>query len=293
MSILSLQGISKVYGDHVGLAPLSVNIEPGVTGLIGANGAGKSTLFNLLAQLDSPTHGRIVFDGINTHQNPTYLRKKLGLLPQHFGCYDYLSASQFLRYMAGIKGVNADEADRQIDDLLQQLNLADTGTRLLRDFSGGMRQRVGIAQALLGRPTLLILDEPSVGLDPQERVGLRKILKEVATSSIVLVASHIVSDIESVADNILVLNKGTVTAHMPVEALIANMQGKVWQAVVDSSAIAEYEQRFLISDIVHHHNGASLRIISEQAPLSNAEQVQPDLEDAYLFYTNSALGNQH
>lgn len=287
MPSLSLHELSKSYGDSVGLAPISAKFSCGVTGLIGANGAGKSTLFKLLAQLDSPTQGHILFDGINVSQDPSYLRSNLGLLPQHFGCYENLTAKQFLSYIAGIKGIATVEANVQIEELLEKLNLAHTDKQLLRDFSGGMRQRIGIAQAMLGHPKLLILDEPSVGLDPQERVSLRKILKEVAKTSIVLVSSHIVSDIETIADRILVLSSGNVAAHMSIADLIAEMQGKVWRTSVDVEQITDYETRFLVSDIRHQKEGAMLRIVSATAPDADAVQVAPDLEDAYLYYTHN------
>src|SRR5512143_1434464 len=233
--VLETCSLSKTYKKVQALQDFNLKLTPGILGLLGPNGAGKSTLMRMLATITTPTEGTILWNGRDVVKDPEALRSVLGYLPQDFGVYPNLSAQEFLEYMAAIKGMSGEKARRKIAELLDLVNLREAARRPLGGYSGGMRQRVGIAQALLNDPQLLIVDEPTVGLDPEERVRFRNLLSDLSGDRIVILSTHIVSDVEATATEIVVINKGRKIQHAAPEQLLRLLDCKVWQWVVPSS----------------------------------------------------------
>lgn len=280
---LVIEGVGKRYlGDHWGLREFSMELGSGVLGLVGPNGAGKSTLMRILATISRPTEGRITWDGVDIVESPNDLRAVLGYLPQDFGIYPHLNAVEFLEYMAAIKGLDAALSKRRIEELLRLVNLAEAGKRPLGGYSGGMRQRVGIAQALLNDPKVLIVDEPTVGLDPEERVRFRNLLSDLSGERIVILSTHIISDVEAAADDIAIISEGRLVAHSTAEQLLSDVEGRVWVWVIGSSEFNAVKRDFLISSTIRKSDGVHVRVISNEAPDGDAQPVSPSLEDAYL-----------
>src|SRR5271156_6109791 len=245
---LVIEGVSKKYAGKLwGLRDLRMEIGPGVVGLLGPNGAGKSTLMRILATVTRPTEGRVLWNDADIARTPDGLRSVLGYLPQDFGVYAHLTAREFLEYLAAAKGLDAAAARRRIDELLGVVNLGEVRDRALGGFSGGVKQRVGIAKALLNDPQLLIVDEPTAGLDPEERVRFRNLLSELSGERIVILSTHIVSDVEAVATSIAILAHGQLLAHGAPEALLASVSGKVWEVIVPSADMTALRQKHLIS----------------------------------------------
>lgn len=289
---LCIHRVSKRYGPAWGLRDFTLNMLPGVWGLLGPNGAGKSTLMRILATITRPTDGEVTWDGQNVHRSPDALRQVLGYLPQDFGVYPNLNALEFLGYMAAVKGLDGAAARRRIDELLQLVNLVDARKRPLGGYSGGMRQRIGIAQALLNDPQLLIVDEPTVGLDPEERVRFRNLLSDLSGQRIVILSTHIVSDVEAVATRIAVMNRGRLLAEAAPEDLLRRVEGRVWEWNVDSASLPAARQMFRISGMQRRGVGAGpavrLRVVSDTPPHADARPIAPLLEDAYLLITSEA-----
>ncbi|HMD30824.1 MAG TPA: ABC transporter ATP-binding protein [Candidatus Acidoferrales bacterium] len=280
---LEIQGVSKQYDGKVwALRDFTLELAPGVLGLLGPNGAGKSTLMRILATIANPTSGAVLWNGTDIADEPDGLRSELGYLPQDFGVYPNLNAVEFLEYLAAVKGISAAAARRRIDELLALVNLTEARNRPLGGYSGGMRQRVGIAQALLNDPKLLIVDEPTAGLDPEERVRFRNLLSELSGERIVILSTHIVSDVEATATGIAIVSRGRLVTHASPEALLARLEGKVWEWVVPSADLPAARQRFLISTVTRRSDGVHARVVSDAAPGPGAAPVTPNLEDAYL-----------
>jgi len=281
---LSLEQLSYRYrGGADVLSGLNLELAPGIVGLLGPNGAGKSTLMRLLATITRPSGGRICWQGIDTASQPDPLRRTLGYLPQEFGVYPALSAREFLDYMAAVKGLPRNETSTRVELCLEQVGLTEAADRPLGEFSGGMRQRVGVAQALLNDPKLLIVDEPTVGLDPDERLRFRSLLTELASDRLVILSTHIVSDIEASAGVLVVLESGRLRYHGSAEQLMARAQGQVWDWVVPSGQIAKLRNEYRVSAALHRVDGVQLRVIASSAPSADATSAQPTLEDAYLL----------
>lgn len=280
---LTIAHLSKQYRrDFWGLRDFDIELTPGVIGLLGPNGAGKSTLMRMLATITQPTDGTVKWNDTDIFKSPDTLRAVLGYLPQDFGVYPNLTGVEFLQYMAAIKGLDARTARRRIDELLVVVNLVNAAKRPLGGYSGGMKQRVGIAQALLKDPQLLIVDEPTVGLDPEERVRFRNLLSDLAGGRIIILSTHIVSDVEATATEIVVINKGRKVQHAAPEKLLALLDGKVWQWVIPSEALTALKQSHLVSGTIRRENGIQVRVVSEASPASEAQMVSPSLEDVYL-----------
>jgi len=280
---LEIENVSKTYPGNVeALRSFRLELGPGVLGLLGPNGAGKSTLMRILATITQPSVGRVLWNGTDIKHDPDMVRAVLGYLPQDFGIYPNLSAVEFLRYLATVKGLNAGSARRRICELLELVNLTDAARRPLGGFSGGMRQRVGIAQALLNDPKLLIVDEPTAGLDPEERVRFRNLLSELSGERIVILSTHIVSDVEAVATDIALIANGQLVVHSVPEALLAGVNGKVWEVVVSSGELAALRQRHLVSNAAHRADGVHARVITDAPPGPGTRILEPSLEDAYL-----------
>jgi ABC-type multidrug transport system ATPase subunit len=283
---LDIEDVSKQYRRGVlALRSFSLELKPGVLGLLGPNGAGKTTLMSILATITKASKGRVQWDGVDIAREPDVLRSVLGYLPQDFGVYPNLNAVEFLEYLAAVKGLDAVSSKRRIEELLDLVNLTDARKRPLGGFSGGMKQRVGIAQALLNDPQLLIVDEPTAGLDPEERVRFRNLLSELSGERIVILSTHIVSDVEATATDIALIEKGSLVAHATPEALLQLVEGKVWEWVVASAELNAAKQRFQVSSTTRRSDGVHVRVLGEEPP-QGAQPVAPNLEDAYLYCLN-------
>jgi ABC-type multidrug transport system ATPase subunit len=282
---LSIDNVSKQYTSEVwGLRDFSLELEPGVLGLLGPNGAGKSTLMTIVATITQPTQGQVLWNGADIAEAPDEIRSVLGYLPQDFGVYPNLNAVEFLEYMAAIKGLSARKARRRIEELLDLVNLgAEVRYRPVGGYSGGMRQRVGIAQALLNDPQLLIVDEPTAGLDPQERVRFRNLLSDLAGERIVILSTHIVTDVEAVATDIALIRDGYLVRHALPETLLQKVEGKAWEVVVPSDELPALKQRAIVSSTARRSDGVHARVVSDQKPDDSAVPDEPTLEDAYLY----------
>jgi ABC-2 type transport system ATP-binding protein len=280
---LSIEQVGKRYrGDFWGLRDFTLDLGPGVLGLLGPNGAGKSTLMRILATITRPTEGRVQWNGEDIARTPDGLRSVLGYLPQDFGVYPNLNAVEFLEYIAAVKGIDAKAARRRIEELLVLVNLTEARKRPLGGYSGGMRQRIGIAQALLNDPKLLIVDEPTVGLDPEERVRFRNLLSDLGGERIVLLSTHIVSDVEATATDIAVVDRGRLLAHAEPEELLRRVEGSVWEWVLPSAELPAARERWKISSTFRRADGVHARVVSATPPSPQAVPVAPTLEDAYL-----------
>jgi ABC-type multidrug transport system ATPase subunit len=257
----------------------------GVLGLLGPNGAGKTTLMSILATVTRPTSGTFLWEGEDGVRNPMAVRRRLGFLPQDFGVYEKLTAREFLGYLGRLKGLAGRELATRVGQLLELVNLRGAADRRLSSYSGGMRQRVGIAQALLADPKLVIVDEPTVGLDPEERVRFRNLLSEIGHGRVVILSTHIVSDVEAVASEIAVMRQGRLVAHATPESLLQKASGRVFSAVVASERLAETQKTVHVSNLIRRADGVHVRYVANGngAALPGARSVEPDLEDAYLL----------
>ena len=285
---LTISNLGKQYRrDFWGLQEFFLDVQPGILGLLGPNGAGKSTFMRMLATITKPTEGNILWDDVDIVKSPDVMRAVLGYLPQDFGVYPNLNAVEFLEYIAAIKGLDAKSANKRINELLQVVNLVDAAKRPLGGYSGGMKQRVGIAQALLNDPQLLIVDEPTVGLDPEERVRFRNLLSDLSGERIVILSTHIVSDVEATATRIAMINKGRLLRDAPPEDLLKELDGKVWKWTVSSAEIPALKQQYVISGTIRRSEGVEIRVVSGDQPNVQAVNVSPNLEDVYLFLIGS------
>jgi len=282
---LKLTNLGKQYRrDFWGLQNFSLEVQPGILGLLGPNGAGKSTFMRMLATITKPTDGTILWDDRDVVKLPDPLREVLGYLPQDFGVYPNLNAVEFLEYMAAIKGLDAKSAKRRIDELLQIVNLVEAAKRPLGGYSGGMKQRVGIAQALLNDPQLLIVDEPTVGLDPEERVRFRNLLSDLSGERIVILSTHIVSDVEATATRIALIHKGRLLRDAAPESLLQELEGKAWEWTVHSDDLPALKQKHIVSGTIRRSDGVQVRVVSAEKPNEHARAIAPNLEDAYLYF---------
>ncbi len=281
--LLTVNNLGKQYKRDVwGLRGFTLAIKPGILGLLGPNGAGKSTLMRMLATITRPTDGTISWNGSDIIRSPDDLRQVLGYLPQDFGVYPNLNAIEFLEYMAAIRGLDAASAKRRIDELIQLTNLGEAAKRPLGGYSGGMKQRVGIAQALLNDPQVLIVDEPTVGLDPEERVRFRNLLSDLSGDRIVILSTHIVSDVEATATHIALIHKGRLLREAAPESLLSELESRVWEWTVQSDELPALKQRHIVSGTIRRSDGMQVRVVSAEKPDPDAQNVSPNLEDAYL-----------
>jgi ABC-2 type transport system ATP-binding protein len=287
---LDIQSLSHQYqsGKNAKLAinALSLKVEPGILGLLGPNGAGKSSLMRILATITKPTAGKILWQGQDIVKSPQALRNELGYLPQYFGVYEQLSGIEFLQYIASLKGLNQSKSNQVIDDLINKLNLTHAAHMPLKAYSGGMKQRIGIAQALLNDPKLLIIDEPTVGLDPHERANFRQLLTELAGDRCIIFSTHIVSDVESIADHIAIMNAGQLIQSDTPSSLLQKVASKCWRLTTDFNELKHIQHEFIVSHSVRKEDKVELNIVADYCPDASAISRTPSLEDAYLYFTS-------
>ncbi len=290
---LSITGLGKRYArDFWGLQDFTLEIDSGVVGILGPNGAGKSTLFRILATVSQPTTGTVLWEDVDIRVRPDHFRARLGYLPQDFGIYPHLTAVEFLTYLGAARGIVGRDSRRRISHLLDLVNLSEARHRKLGSMSGGMKQRVGIAQALLNDPQLLIVDEPTAGLDPEERIRFRNLLGELAGNRVVLLSSHIVSDIEAVASTVAVVARGRLLCCLTPRELLARVEGKVREWETDRQTFEQQSPEFIVSSVVHDNGRVRARVIGGPDDLPSARPVTPSLEDAYLYCLNEQKRKQ-
>jgi ABC-2 type transport system ATP-binding protein len=279
--MLRVESLTKKFrsGDF-GVRNFSLNLQGGIVGLLGPNGAGKTTLMQMIATILRPTSGNIFYQDVDVLKDPDFLRRRLGYLPQDFGIYDNLTAIEFLTYFASLKGVH----DRnKIREMLEMVNLHSSASRLVGTFSGGMKQRLGIAQALINDPELLIVDEPTAGLDPEERVRFRNLLSEVGHARLVILSTHIVSDVESVATHIVVIKNGALIGFGAPEDFLQAAENCVWTAVISSNEFEALRTRVRICSSIRKPDGTHVRMVSLDRPFAGAVTQEANLEDAFLL----------
>jgi ABC-2 type transport system ATP-binding protein len=282
--LLELNHITKKYDNTTVLHDVSFALKPGVYGLLGSNGSGKTTLFRIICGVMKQSAGSVRYNHDDVQMNPDAFRSVLGYLPQDFSYYPDFSGMKFMLYIAALKGMNKNYAKNRSLELLKLVGLEDVANKKIKKYSGGMKQRLGIAQAMINDPEVLILDEPTVGLDPKERVRFRNLISSFSENKIVILSTHIVSDIEYIADEILVLNQGKLENRGVSSELVSTIHGDVWECVVEASKLKEMVENHVISNQKHSENGTVLRMISKEKPSQDALQVQPTLEDLYLYY---------
>ncbi|MBD5503907.1 MAG: ABC transporter ATP-binding protein [Lachnospiraceae bacterium] len=281
---LQLQHLSKQYGLKRAVDNVNADLKPGVYGLLGANGAGKTTLMRMICGVIKPTSGNILLDGKTIQGLGEEYYTHLGYMPQDFGFYPDFSAREFMLYMAAVKGLSKKAAKDRTRKLLDMVNLHDVADKKIKSYSGGMKQRLGIAQAELNDPAILILDEPTAGLDPKERVRFRNIISDLAKEKIVILSTHIVSDVSYISDTILMMKQGRFILQEPMTTVTDSINGKVWEILVDNRDAADCSRRFSVVNLHHENNMVRLRIVHETAPAADAVIVEPTLEDLFLYH---------
>ena len=280
---LEIKNIGKCYGEKEALKELTLRLSPGIYGLLGPNGAGKSTLMKLICMLIEPTTGTILFDGKDIRTERKNFLKRLGYMPQQHCLYPEFRVEEYLHYIGTLKGMNKKSVEQSSEELLKKVRLLDVRTQKIRTLSGGMQQRLMFAQALLDNPKVLILDEPTAGLDPEKRIEMRNLIAEYAKDKIIIIATHVVSDVELIADKILLLNKGELLAKSSVLELTKSLYGKVCELEVEEEFL---EKKYRISSVYRREGKIYAKVLlktGEKLP-EKAAKVYPDLEDVYLYY---------
>lgn len=287
---LSIDRLTKQYGKKIAVDCVSASFQPGLYGLLGANGAGKTTLMRMLCAVLESTSGEVLMDKREVTAMGADYRNILGYLPQEFGYYPNYTAVDFLLYIAALKGIPRNIAKRRVAELLEVVGLETVAGKRLKTFSGGMKQRVGIAQALLNQPKILILDEPTAGLDPKERVRFRNLLADYAGDKIVILSTHIVSDIEAIADKVLLMKKGRFILQGTIPELIRKADGKVWELTVFPEEARKWQNESVVANLRHEGDQVVLRILSDTIPDGRAVPCEASLEDMYLYYFGEEKG---
>lgn len=287
---LVLDRITKNYKNKIACDRVSLRLKPGVYGLLGANGAGKTTLMRMICGVLTPTSGTVTFDGMDV-QSEEY-RDVLGYLPQDFGYYPEFTAWDFMLYLSSLKGLTKLQAKEKTKELLSLVSLEKEAKKKIKTFSGGMKQRLGIAQAMLNDPRILILDEPTAGLDPKERVRFRNLLSKLGSNRIVLLSTHIVSDVEYIADTILIMKDGQLIHQGSLKEIISVIQGKVWECRVNENAGEELSKKYPVANFHKDGDLVLLRILCDQKPCPEAVCAEAVLEDLYLYYFSEVSENE-
>ncbi len=286
---LCLDRITKLYKNKIAVDRLSLNLTKGVYGLLGANGAGKTTLMRIVCGILRPTSGEVSFDGIAVTEER--YRDVLGYLPQDFGYYPEFSAQDFMYYLASLKGLTKTQAISKTRELFEVVSLCDVAKRKIKTFSGGMKQRLGIAAALLNNPKILVLDEPTAGLDPKERVRFRNLISKLGNDRIVLLSTHIVSDVENIANIILVMKDGRLIHNGTLEEIISVIDGKVFECVTDNVTAENLTRQYPVVNLRSQGEDVFVRLVCNEKPHDDAVCVRPTLEDLYLFYFSEVVVN--
>lgn len=281
---LRLDRLTKQYKQKLAVDRIDLELKCGVYGLLGANGAGKTTLMRMICDIQEPTSGEIFCNGQNIREMGEEYRDRLGYLPQNFGYYPEFTAYKFLLYIASLKGLGKEQAAVRAQYLLEMVGLADQKKQKIKTFSGGMKQRLGIAQAMLNEPEILILDEPTAGLDPKERVRFRNLISSFSKDKIVLLSTHIVSDVEYIADEILVMKEGRLIHRGAPEVVTQEAKGLVWECKVESKDAERYIEQYNVGNLKNVGDKTTLRVISDTCPCEGAVEAEPTLEDLYLYY---------
>ena len=287
---LTLQNITKKYERVLVLNDISLTLKPGIYGLLGANGAGKTTLFRIICRLMEPTHGSIKFNGKNVNQQAEAYRTNLGFLPQDFSYYPDFTGMRFMLYIAALKGLNNTVAKKRSLELLKQVGLEEMKDIKIRKYSGGMKQRLGIAQALLHDPQILIVDEPTAGLDPEERIRFRNMLSEFAEDRIVILSTHISSDVETSCENIGVLDNGKMIWNGAAEELVKQAEGKVYLISAEKKQDKIIREKYTVLNIIASGSGTQYRVLSETLPEEKHILQAPTLEDGYMYLLSQTDG---
>lgn len=290
---LKITNLSKKFGDFTAIDNLNVTMTKGVYGLLGVNGAGKTTLMRMLCTLLKPSDGAIYCDGKDIFSMDSEYRRLLGYLPQEFGFYPEFTIKDYLFYIASLKGIRPIVAKNRVKELTAKVGLQKAVNKKMKTLSGGMKRRVGIAQAMLNDPKILILDEPTAGLDPNERIRFRKLISELAEERLVLLSTHIVSDIEYIANEIWLLKDGKLMHKGSAEEVINSMPENVWECCVGKNEVSCFMNKYKISNMKTDANGVMLRIISLEKPVENAKSVETSLEDVFLYYFGEKAGNEN
>lgn len=281
---LTFNNVTRSYKTKIAIDKLTCELTPGVYGLIGLNGAGKTTLLRMLADVLKPTSGEILLNGVRiTLLNDRY-RDLLGYLPQECGFYSYFTVHRFMLYMSSLKGIHKHQMGPKIDQLLKLVNLKEHQHKKIGKLSGGMKRRLGIAQALLNDPKILILDEPTAGLDPQERVRFRNLLSDISGDRIIILSTHIITDIEYIAREVLLLKDGKLVKQERPEYILKELENMVWTIYIPTSELPEISSKYIVGNLQRNDLEIEARIISSQKPPYHAEQQVPRLEDIYLYY---------
>lgn len=290
---LKFTNLTKQFGEVAAVQNVSYTLKNGVYGLLGVNGAGKTTLMRILTTLIQPTSGTITWNGRDIFRMNGEYRRLLGYLPQDYGFYPDFTVQDYLMYIAALKGIRESVARQRVKTLLGQVGMTKARGKKMKTLSGGMKRRVGIAQAMLNDPRILILDEPTAGLDPSERIRFRNLISELSEDRVVLLSTHIVSDVEYIAGEILLMKDGEITISGTAEEVIASMPLKVWRCSVKKETIEKVLHKYLVSNVKTVPGGAELRILSATPPSANAVEEAATLEDVFLYYFGERAGEEH
>lgn len=289
---LELRNLTKNFGDFTAVNEINLTMTNGVYGLLGVNGAGKTTLMRMLCTLLHPTSGSITYNGNDIFQMDGEYRKLLGYLPQDFGFYPEFSVRDYLLYIATIKGIRPVVAKKRVKELIAKVGLSKVANKKMKKLSGGMKRRAGIAQAMLNNPKILILDEPTAGLDPNERIRFRNLISELSEDRLVLLSTHIVSDIEYVANEIWLMKDGRLVREGTLTEIIDSMPDKVWICQVEHEMVSEMMKKYKVSNMKSEPNGVQLRLIAEEKPFLDAVRVEATLEDVFLYFFGEKAGEE-
>ena len=290
---LEFDDLTKEFGDFTAVNHINLTMTNGVYGILGVNGAGKTTLMRMLCTLLKPTSGTICCNGKDIFNMDSEYRKLLGYLPQDFGFYPEFTVEDYLLYIAALKGIRPVVAKKRVKELISKVGLSKAAHKKMKKLSGGMKRRAGIAQAMLNNPKILILDEPTAGLDPNERIRFRNLISELSEDRLVLLSTHIVSDIEYIANEIWLMKDGEILHKGSIDKLINSMTETVWECLVPKNRVSDFMEKYKISNMKSEINQVMLRIISHEKPVENAMRVEASLEDVFLYYFGEKAGDEN